>query len=234
MNEKDAFVRGEVPGGQFHYHVLDVAGPPMIHVRASRLPEIVVFGPGQRLLTPLALSAGNAIMVTSSGGDEISVSKYSVKDGDQKRTVSTHVDDVIRAIVDLGGTYPDVVQALQEAKKVGAMPSRFEIDALPQARRTYDRPSVDSEPSVAGPVKDGKAGSETKAKTDKDKDKDEQVAKPAAPRPLPDMFSAGGDQASHIGGSIDGKSANHPEDDDDSDDKADTKKGFFAKMFGWW
>jgi flagellar basal body P-ring protein FlgI len=231
MNDKDTFVRGEFPGGQFHYHVLDVAGPPMIHVRASRLPEIVVFGPGQRLLTPMALNAGNAIMVTSSGGDEVAVSKYSVKDGDQKRIVSTKVDDVLRAIVDLGGTYPDVVQALQEAKTVGALPSRFEIDALPQAKRVYDRVD-DAGPADAGPAKDTKDA--TTNKKDGDKDKDEQAAKPAAPRPLPDMFSNGEYQGSHNAGSIDGKPVKPPQDEDDSDEKDNTNKGFFAKIFGWW
>ena len=69
----------------------------MIHVTRSRLAEIVLFGRDQQLLTPLAVNAGNEIMVTSSGGDEISVSKFSVQDGDQKRIVSTRVDDVIRA-----------------------------------------------------------------------------------------------------------------------------------------
>ncbi len=234
MNEKDAFVRGEVPGGQFHYHVLDVAGPPMIHVRASRLPEVVVFGPGQRLLTPLALNAGNAIMVVSSGGDQIAVSRYSVKDGDQKRLVSTQVDEVLRAIVDLGGTYPDVVQALQEAKTVGALPSRFEIDALPQARRVYDR-VADAGPAAGAPAKDS-SKDEAKTKKDKDgeKDKDELVTKPAAPRPAPDMFSNGADPNIHSGGSVDGKPAKQPDDEDDSDEKDNTKKGFFAKMFSWW
>ena len=46
---------------------------------------------------------------------------------------------MIRAIVALGGTYPDVVQALQQAKADGALPSRFEVDALPQPGRQYDR-----------------------------------------------------------------------------------------------
>ena len=142
-NQARSAGQGRALGGQFHYHVLDVAGPPMIHVTRSRLPEIVVFGAGQRLLTPLAVNAGNEIMVTSSGGDEIAVSKFTVQDGDQKRTVSTRVDDVIRAIVELGGTYPDVVQALQEAKDSGALASRFEVDALPEAGRTYDRVADD-------------------------------------------------------------------------------------------
>ena len=45
---------------------------------------------------------------------------------------------MIRAIVDLGGTYPDVVQAIQEAKAAGCLEGRFEIDALPEAGRSYE------------------------------------------------------------------------------------------------
>ena len=46
----------------------------------------------------------------------MTVSKFVVGQPDQKRTVSTKIDESIRAIVELGGTYPDVVQALQQAK----------------------------------------------------------------------------------------------------------------------
>ncbi len=60
--------------------------------------------------------------------------------GDQKRVVSTRVDEVLRAIVELGGTYPDVVQALQEAKAGGALEGRFEVEALPEGGRNYQRP----------------------------------------------------------------------------------------------
>ncbi len=73
---KDPLVKGELLGDDFQYHVLDVAGPPMIHVTHNRLSEIVLFGPEQRLLTPLAINAGNDIMITSFGGDQIAVSKY--------------------------------------------------------------------------------------------------------------------------------------------------------------
>ena len=125
MNNKDPLVKGEMLGNQFRYHVLDVPGQPMIHVTRNRIAEVVVFGPGQQFLTPLAVNAGNEIMITSQGGDQITVSKYSVAQGDQKRTVSTRVDDVIRAVVELGGTYPDVVQALQEAKNAGALALAF-------------------------------------------------------------------------------------------------------------
>ncbi len=89
MNHNDPLVKGELLGDDFHYHVLDVSGQPMIHVTRNRLPEIVLFGPQQELLTPLAVNAGNDIMITSQGGNQIAVSKFSANDGDQKRTVST-------------------------------------------------------------------------------------------------------------------------------------------------
>ena len=132
MDPNEPLIRGEHLGGQFNYHVLDTAGAPMIHVTRSRLAEVVLFGREQRFVTPLSLNAGNQIMVTSTENGEIAVSKFSVHDADQRRIVSTKVDEVIRAIVELGGTYPDVVQALEEAKAAGALPGRFEVETLPE------------------------------------------------------------------------------------------------------
>jgi len=157
MNQNDPLVKGESLGGQFNYHLVNTPDPPMIHVTRSRLAEIVVFGPQQRLLTPLAVNAGNDIMITGPGGDQVCVSKYSVPDGDQKRLVSTRVDEIIRAVVELGGTYPDVVQALQEAKASGALPSRLEVDALPKPGRTYDR-IVQGEPDENDPGNKSSSG----------------------------------------------------------------------------
>jgi flagellar basal body P-ring protein FlgI len=139
MCPDDALVRGENLGGQFHYHVLNTPAEwPMVHVTRNRLAEVVLFGQDQRFLTPLLVNAGKEIMVTSTSDGEISVSKFAPHEADQKRVVSTRVDDVIRAIVELGGTYPDVVQAIQEAKAGGCLEGRFEIDAVPEAGRSYE------------------------------------------------------------------------------------------------
>jgi flagellar basal body P-ring protein FlgI len=139
MCPEDALVKGENLGGQFHYHVLNTpAEQPMVHVTRNRVAEVVLFGQEQRFQTPLLVNAGKEIMVTSTNEGEISVSKFAPHEADQKRVVSTRVDDVIRAIVELGGTYPDVVQAIQEAKAGGCLESRFEIDAVPEAGRSYE------------------------------------------------------------------------------------------------
>ncbi len=139
MCPDDALVKGENLGEQFHYHVLNTPAEwPMVHVTRNRVAEVVLFGQDQRFLTPLLVNAGKEIMVTSTNEGEISVSKFAPHEADQKRVVSTRVDDVIRAIVELGGTYPDVVQAVQEAKAAGCLQGRFEIDALPEAGRSYE------------------------------------------------------------------------------------------------
>jgi flagellar basal body P-ring protein FlgI len=148
MNQSDPFLCGEKLGGQFQYHVLDVSGPDMIHVTRSHVAEVVLFGKDQQLQLPLVLDAGKSIMVNGLSGGNITISRFSPGTEPQQRVVSTRVDEVIRAIVELGGTYPDVVQALQQAKADGALASRFEVDALPQPGRPFDRHSAHSTASA--------------------------------------------------------------------------------------
>jgi hypothetical protein len=145
MNQHDPFLRHEKLGDAFHYHVLDVPGPDMVHVTRSHLPEVVLFGREQQFQLPLVLDAGN-ILVNGLSGGTITVSRFSAGSEAEQRVVSTRVDEVIRAIVELGGTYPDVVQALQQAKADGALAGRFEVDALPQPGRPYDRQSAPTAP----------------------------------------------------------------------------------------
>lgn len=145
MNENDPFLHEEYLGGQFHYHVLDIPGIDMVHVTRSHRPEIVLFGKDQRFQLPLVLDAGKNIMVNGLSGDRITVSRFSPGKEDEKREISARVDDLIRTVVELGGTYPDVVQALQQAKADGALAGRLEVDALPQPGRPFDR-----DPAAAG------------------------------------------------------------------------------------
>lgn len=138
MNSNDPLVCGESMNGLFSYHLIETKAKPMVHVTRSFRAEVVLFGPNQRLLTPLMLEAGKEIQIFAKEGDEITVSRIIVGD-EQKRVVSTKLDEVIRAVVALGGNYPDVVQMLQQAKSRHNLESRFEIDALPASGRSYDR-----------------------------------------------------------------------------------------------
>lgn len=159
MNEHDAFLHDENLSDQFHYHVLDVPGPDMVHVTRSYLPEIVLFGKDQKFQLPLMLDAGKSILVNGMKGDKITVSRFAADTKPEQRVVSTSIDEVIRAIVALGGTYPDVVQALEQAKADGALVSRFEVDALPQPGRAYDRVAAHAKAKADGGAED-EAGQE--------------------------------------------------------------------------
>lgn len=147
MNPNDPLVRGEMMNDQFSYHVLHTGGPPMIHATRSFRPELVVFGSEQRIATPFTLDASNnKIMVTGDASGVVSVARFNLNGVDQKRQVENTVDAIVRAIAELGGDYPDVVQVLQQAKHQNLLSGRFEVDALPEANRSYEnRGNADEE-----------------------------------------------------------------------------------------
>jgi len=149
LNPNDAAVAGEKLGDQFWYHVVRVGGPPMVHVTKNRRAEVVLFGDDIRLSGKFALEAGNRIMVTSQEPGKVTVSRFAVNEADQKRFVSDSLDEIIRAIVELGGTYPDVVQMLQEARAAGALEARFEVDAVPEAGRRYEEKDAPNQSEAA-------------------------------------------------------------------------------------
>ncbi len=152
LNPNDPVIMGEKLGDQFWYHVLNVDGPPMVHVTKSRRAELVLFGSHIRLNNPPVLDAGNRIMVTGREPGKIVVSKFTPNEPDQKRFVSDDLDEVIRAVVELGGTYPEVVQMLQQAKAGGYLTARFEVDALPEPGRRYLPESTPSDEKLRGPL----------------------------------------------------------------------------------
>jgi flagellar basal body P-ring protein FlgI len=181
-NPADPLVLGEKLKGRFAYHVLNTTGPPMIHVTRNRRPEIVLFGEKHALATPFAMNAGNHIMVTSTPSGKVSVAKFAIGKDDQKRLVSTDVDEVIRAIVEVGGTYPDIVQMLQEAKVAGVLESRFEVDAVPEAGRDFQRRSESqvarSSEGDANPPPDSVDSVEETPRSDADSAKTSRNPKP--------------------------------------------------------
>lgn len=173
MNPTDPAIRGENLGGQFGYHVLTSTGPAMVHVTRSYRPEVVIFGHEQTLKAPFVLDAGKSIMVKGVAG-KTTISRFAPGKPDQKRVVGTKLDEVIRAIVELGGTYPDVVQALQHAKTCGALDARFEVDALPEEDRTYQQRDTEAEPGESPPLAESAGGVEPPI---------------VAANPLPELFS---------------------------------------------
>jgi hypothetical protein len=138
-NPLDQTIRGELLGGQFSYHWITSQTAPMVHITMQKHPEIVLFGTDIFLKQPFALEAGPLIFVNGQVPNEVVVTKFSTSGIDERRTVSNRLDEVIRAVADMEGTYPDVVQLLRQADKMGVLPCRLEVDCLPEPNRYYQR-----------------------------------------------------------------------------------------------
>ena len=146
LDKRDPYLNGEmmkdpkVDRELFALHTLPTVGEPIIHLTQHRRSEIVLFGDDQRFKTPMAVRAGNHILVTAQPGtDRIVISRYQAGQPDKRKEVSTRVAEVIRTAVEFGASYPDVAQLLLQAAKQQNLAGHIEIDALPQGGREYVR-----------------------------------------------------------------------------------------------
>ncbi|MDH3717362.1 MAG: flagellar basal body P-ring protein FlgI [Planctomycetota bacterium] len=150
MDPNDPVVRGELLGGRFHLHVIRGNGTPIVHVARTSRPEIVLFGSRLKLRQPLILDAGRYIRINAQEDGPVTVSSFAPGQEDKQQKVSSNVEDVLRAIVEVGGTYPDVVQVLLQAKTSRSLECRLAIDAIPGRPRGYQpaaQPVLGHEPA---------------------------------------------------------------------------------------
>ncbi len=146
----DPHVNGERLG-DFHYHTVETTSEPLIHVLRSERPEIVMFGSDHPVKLPFVIYAGNQIVVKGGVTGGVVVTKIVAGEENQTTKCPADLDAIIRSVVDLGASYPDVVQAIAQAKSKDLLLARLEFDALPAANRTYQRSSDASKaPSEAG------------------------------------------------------------------------------------
>jgi len=144
MDRNLPLVRGERLGDACSLHVLDVGGPPLIHVTRSERPEIVFFGTSHPVDDGLRAEAGPSIVVVVEG-TKARVSRFAAGEADRATEVAAAADEIVRAVIDVGGTYPDAVQFLQQASSARALQSRLAFDAVP---REFDgRQSIHEEAS---------------------------------------------------------------------------------------
>ncbi|MDR2344483.1 MAG: flagellar basal body P-ring protein FlgI [Planctomycetaceae bacterium] len=117
--------------------------PSMVHLTRAKRPEIVLFGNDIHLIQPFILEAGPTIIVNGNNKlNEIVIKKFAARPDqiDESRTIhSNNLDDIIRAVVNIGGTYPDVVQMLCLADQKKCLSCQLKIDSLPEANRFYQR-----------------------------------------------------------------------------------------------
>lgn len=144
----------QAPRGGFRYHLVASTGEPLIHIARSKRPEIVLFGHEQRLKMPGPtqwIEAGPKILIKGEG-DKLRVSRFGAgENGDKVEVCTTLLDEMIRSVVKVGGSYADVIASLQNAREKGLLETRIAVEALPKPTREYER---DEEENVASPTDD--------------------------------------------------------------------------------
>jgi hypothetical protein len=141
LDDDDPFIAGTKLRDEFWLHPLETQGESMVHITVRKRPEVVLFDRRQEFQTPMTIRVGRLLVTSRANSETVSVSRFTPggDEDDQKKLVSRRIEDVITAAAELGASYPDVAQLLIQADNQGNLPGRFEIDALPQAGRSFSR-----------------------------------------------------------------------------------------------
>lgn len=201
----------------FSLYVVDSDGPPLVHLARTQRCEIVIFGRGQKLLTPIVLGTGPILLNASDGDEALQISKIGTGrqgDNDEKVLASLEVGDAIRRTANLGAKYPELVLILQAASRQRNLPGPLVVDAVPAGTPAYtealllgkDATKKDDKVAKASlqPARKswfsrafGRTAKSDAATGDKDqaKDKDQASAKDKDAKPGPDKDAASKDSS---------------------------------------
>jgi hypothetical protein len=128
------------PEDPFELYVVDVEGPPLVHVTRSRRCEVVIFGRRQKMLTPVVLGGASAYLINAAPDDaKIEVSRVGAGAADRRLSVVPELAEVVRALANLGATYPEILEVLNGADRQKNLAGPLVIDAMPEANQVYER-----------------------------------------------------------------------------------------------
>jgi flagellar basal body P-ring protein FlgI len=140
LEPNDPAIPGIVVDDQFRLNQVASTGRPFVHVSSRERAEIVLFGQRLKLETPLFLKVGNSIVLSANRNSaEVQISRFEPGRPTRRKACGLELADVIREVVDMGATYPDVVGLMVNADTHHNLPGRLELDALPDPTRLATR-----------------------------------------------------------------------------------------------
>jgi hypothetical protein len=92
-----------------------------VNFAVAKRPEIILFGDGIVLTTPVSVRAGVDFAVTAeAGAAECQVSRINVR-GEQRQSCALRLDEVLKTLAELGGQYPEAVDLLRNLDEKGGL-----------------------------------------------------------------------------------------------------------------
>lgn len=138
LDERDETVKGELLNESFWLHKVAASSTPLVHMATSRRPEVVLFGEDAYLKPPFSILAGEFAITAGDNDEKCIISRFAVNHAPRRRQCSLKVEDVLRSLASMGGTYPEVVEMLSQAQSCEQLTCRVLADALPQATSVYE------------------------------------------------------------------------------------------------
>jgi hypothetical protein len=116
LDEKDARLGGTLLNDAVWLHRIPQAAGSMIYFAPSRRPQVVIFGKGPVLNPGTRLLIGKYTIAPSQHPGEFLV-KHITERGDQQRTSTDRLDDLIISLTELRAGYPEIVDFLTKASQ---------------------------------------------------------------------------------------------------------------------
>jgi flagellar basal body P-ring protein FlgI len=139
LDEDDECLNGERLNNSFWFHKVAPLSTSLVHISNGKRAEVVLFGDDGFLLPPFSFRAGHYTFVAGDGDTRCTVSHFDPSAGRRDyRQCSLRIEDVIRTLAALGGTYPEVTDLLKQAHNCQCVSCRVEVDRLPQAVSVYE------------------------------------------------------------------------------------------------
>jgi Flagellar P-ring protein len=122
LDENDPRLNDEPIAGQFFLHRIAPESEQLVLFSMHKRAEIVLFGPEIRIRMPVKILAGGEFTITAEADDtRVTVSRLNVK-GTQRKQTSPLLEDVIRAMADLGAGYAETIDLLKELDEQHVLP----------------------------------------------------------------------------------------------------------------
>jgi hypothetical protein len=138
-NEHNPHVEGRFLNNSFWLHRTAPNTASLVHVSTSHRAEIVLFGEEPVLRPPFAFHAADFTVTAEAGSEYCTVSRYPAHGAPAKQQCkSLRVAEVLQVMAEQGGTYPEVLELLDQASRCKCLSCRMRYDALPAGTSVYE------------------------------------------------------------------------------------------------
>ncbi len=138
LDEREPAVAGELLNESFWLHRVAPQSAPLVHLTSTKRAEVVLFGEEPTLLAPFSFLSGEFTITAKQGDEHCTVSRISLHHGAHRRQCPLKLEDVLRTLAGMGGTFADALEVLRQAHRCESVSCPVAVDALPQATSVYE------------------------------------------------------------------------------------------------